>query len=85
VLGTCKSAARKTYTLKLPRGTKARKVRASLGKKRVRVLRVKRMRGKARVTIRAKGLKAGKVRFRVKLSNGRTVKRARKFKGCAAH
>jgi hypothetical protein len=85
VKGTCKSAVRKTYTLKLPRGTKARKVRASQGKKRVRVLRVKRMRGKARVTVRAKGLRAGKVRFRVKLNNGKTVKRSRKFKGCAAH
>jgi hypothetical protein len=85
VLGTCKSSARKTYTLKLPRGTKARSVRASQGKKRVRVLRVKRMRGKARVTVRAKGLRAGELRFRVKLNNGKTVKRSRKFKGCAAH
>jgi hypothetical protein len=81
----CRRAARKTYTLRLPRGTKARSVRAFRGKKRVRVLRVKRMRGKARVTIRATRVKPGKLRFRVKLTNGRTVKRSRTFRGCAAH
>jgi hypothetical protein len=82
VLGTCKSSTRKTYTLRL-RGV--RSVRASLGKKRVRVLKVKRGKRFARVTVSTAGLHNGKLRFRVKLKSGRTVKRTRTFKGCAAH
>jgi len=85
VRGTCTAAKRKTYTLKLPRGTKARRVRASLGKKRVRVTHLKRDRGKVRVTVNARGLKRGKLRFRVRLTNHKMVKRSRTFKGCAAH
>jgi hypothetical protein len=83
VLGTCKRSARKTYTLKLPRGSKARSVRASLGGKRVRVVKVKRAKGKVRVTVNTRGLKKGKLRFRVKLKNGKTVKRARAFRACS--
>jgi hypothetical protein len=85
VRGTCSSAKRKTYTLKLPRHTKARRVRASLGKKHVRITRVKRSRGKVRVTVSARGLKRGKLRFRVRLTNGKVVKRSRTFKSCPAH
>ncbi|HEX4734008.1 MAG TPA: hypothetical protein VH247_06305 [Thermoleophilaceae bacterium] len=85
VRGTCTTAKRKTYTLKLPRHANARRVRASLGKKRVRITRVKRSRGKVRVTVNARGLKPGKLRFRVRLTNGKTVKRSRTFKGCPAH
>ena len=85
VAGTCRSSKRKTYTLKLPRHTNARRVRASLGKKHVRITHVKRSRGKVRVTVNARGLKRGKLRFRVRLTNGKIVKRSRTFKGCPAH
>ena len=85
VLSACTAGARKTYTLKLPRGARAWSVRAYLRGKRVRVARVKRSRGKVRVTMRVAGLTAGTLRFRVKLTTGKTVKRSRTFKGCAAH
>jgi hypothetical protein len=81
----CRRSARRTYTLELPRETRARSVRARLGKKRVRVVRVKRSRGKVRVTVKTARLKRGKLRFRVKLTNGKTVKRSRTFRRCAAH
>jgi hypothetical protein len=82
VLGVCKAAARSTFTLKLPRGAKARSVRAAFGKKRVRVLRLERGKGRVRVTLKTGGLKAGKLHFKVKLRSGRTVKRTRAFRGC---
>jgi hypothetical protein len=82
VLGTCKSGTRKAYRLKVRH---VRSVRASMGKKRVRVLKLKRGKRAVRVTVSTKGLHAGKLRFRVKLKGGKTVKRSRTFKGCAAH
>ena len=82
VRGACESGTRRTYTLKLPRGSRARSVRAALGRKRVRVVRVKSAAGGLRVTVSTVGLRAGKLRFRVRLANGTTVSVARAFRGC---
>jgi hypothetical protein len=79
VLGECKTSPRKTYTLRL-RGV--RKVRATQGKKRVRVLEVRRATKRTRVTVSTRGLHRGKVTFRAKLRDGRTVERSRAFRGC---
>jgi hypothetical protein len=79
VLGECKTSPRKTYTLRL-RGV--RKVRATQGKKRVRVLEVRRATKRTRVTVSTRGLHRGKVTVRAKLRDGRTVERSRAFRGC---
>jgi hypothetical protein len=77
VLGACKTAT--TYTLRL-RGV--RSVRATLGTKHVRVLKVARGKRSARVTVSTAGLRSGKLRFRVKLNSGKTVERSRSFRAC---
>jgi hypothetical protein len=82
--GPCKRSSHFTATLKLPRQAKARSVRASLGKKRVRVLRVKRGKRHVRVTVSTKGLRAGKLRYRIRLANGKTIRRARAFRPACA-
>jgi hypothetical protein len=82
--GACKPKSRFTATFKLPRGAKARSVRARSGKKRVRVLHVKRMKRHARVTVSTKKLHSGKVRYRIRLSNGRSILRAKTFRPACA-
>ena len=83
VLGACASGTRRTYTLRLPRHAKARAVRVWYGKTHVRVVRLARSRGKVRVTLSVGRLKAGRaLRFRIRLAGGRSVKRARTFRGC---
>ena len=82
VLGACKRGTTKTYTLRL---RKVRSVRAASGKKRVRVVRVKRGKRTVRVTVSTAGLRAGKLRFRVRLAHGKTVTRTRSFRGCPSH
>jgi hypothetical protein len=79
VLGQCKTSKRKTYRLRLHG---VRKVRATQGKKRVRVLKVRRGKRFTRVTVSTRGLHRGKVRFRAKLKSGKTAKRTRSFRGC---
>ena len=50
------------------------------------VLRVKRMKRHARVTVSTKKLHAGKVRYRIRLSNGKSILRARTFRpACPSH
>jgi hypothetical protein len=78
-LGARSCATRQTYEFTL-RGV--RSVRASLGKKRVRVVGVKRAKRSTRVTVATQGLRSGKLRFRVTLTSGETVKRTRSFRGC---
>ena len=86
VLGACASGTRRTYTLRLPRGARARTVRASYGAKRVRVVRVTRRRGKVRATVSVRRLKPGStLRFRVRLADGRSIGRARTLRGCPSH
>jgi hypothetical protein len=80
VLGTCKSSAHATFKLRL---AGVRSVSARLGKKRVRVLVVKRAKRSARVTVATRGLHRGTLRFRVKLKSGKTVTRSRSFRGCS--
>jgi hypothetical protein len=80
VLGTCRS--RTTYILRLPRGTKARSVRATLRGKRLRITRIRRGHGHLRVTVSSTARHAGKLRFRIRLSNGETLERTRSFRGC---
>jgi hypothetical protein len=79
LLGVCRSATRKTFTLRL-RGV--RWVRASVGKERVRVLKVRRGKRSASVTVSTAGLRSGKLKFRIKLKNGKTVDQTRSFLGC---
>jgi hypothetical protein len=81
-LGACKAGKRFTYTVKLPRGTKAKRVRASVGKKHVRVVRVKRGKHSLRVTVSGRGLRAGKLRMRVRLSNGKLLTTSRRIRSC---
>jgi hypothetical protein len=80
----CKAKRRFTATFRLPRGTKARSVRARFGKQRVRVLLVKRMKRHVRVTVSTKKLRAGKVRYRIQLTNGKSIRRARTFRPACA-
>jgi hypothetical protein len=48
----------------------------------VRVLKVRRGKRSARVTVSTAGLRSGKLKFRIKLTNGKTVTRTRSFLGC---
>jgi hypothetical protein len=59
-----------------------RSVRARLGKQRVRVVGVKRVKHSTRITVATRGLHRGTLRFRVKLASGKTVTRSRSFRGC---
>ena len=84
--GACKPKRSFTTTFKLPRGTKARSVRARVGKKRARILHVKRMKRHVRVTVSTKKLHSGKVRYRIRLTNGKSMLRARTFRpACTSH
>jgi hypothetical protein len=82
VRGTCSRASRATFKL---RAAGVGAVHARQGKKRVRILKVKRGKRVVRVTLGTRGLKRGTLSFRLKLRSGKTVKRSRTFKGCTAH
>jgi hypothetical protein len=82
----CTRKTRFTATLKLPRHTRARSVRVRFGKKRVHVLRVKRGKHRVRVTVSTRHLHTGRLRYRIKLSNGKSVLKARRYRpACASH
>jgi hypothetical protein len=74
------AACSRTFVLKLPRGAKARSVRVMRGKKRVPVAKLKRSKGRVRVTLR--NVRAGKLKFRVRLVHGKAISRSRTVAGC---
>ncbi|MEA2492581.1 MAG: hypothetical protein QOJ29_492 [Thermoleophilaceae bacterium] len=82
-LGACKRNTRPSYTVKVPRGAKVRRASAAFGKTKVRVVKVKRGKRSVRVTVDAAGLRAGKLRLRVRLASGKTVSVTRSLRGCA--
>jgi hypothetical protein len=84
-LGTCTGSTRASFTLKLRRGTKVRRVSASQGTRRVRVTRVKRGRHSVRVTVATARLRSGKLRFRVRLASGRSLTVTRAVRACPSH
>jgi hypothetical protein len=70
----------RTFTARLPRGTRARSVRATIGKKRARITKVKR--GKRHVRVTIANPRRGKLRLRIGLSNGKRLTRTRAVAGC---
>jgi hypothetical protein len=73
-------ACARTFVLKLPRGAKASSVRVMRGNKRVPVAKLKRSKGRVRVTLR--NVRAGKLKFRVRLVHGKTISTSRTVAGC---
>jgi len=80
----CKRRTRFTATLKLPRHTKARSVRVRFGKRRVHVLSVKPGKYRVHVTVPTKRLHRGKLHYRVRLTNGKSILKARRFRPTCA-
>jgi hypothetical protein len=78
----CPSGSSATFTFQ---AAGIRSASAASGSKRVRVMRVKHAKRSVRVTVSTAGLKPGKLSFRLKRADGKTVTRSRTFKSCAAH